>query len=377
MTINRERLLNLFAELVAIDSPSRNEHFMAARLKDELMALSFEVYEDDAGTLCGSTSGNVHGYLDGVGDPLLFCTHMDTVEPSRNKRAVFNEDGTITSAGDTVLGADDCAGTAAILEAVRSLREETKLHRPIEVLFTIAEEIYRGGASVLDSSRIQSKEAYILDLAGPVGIAAYQAPTILFFSAEITGKAAHAGFEPEKGVHAIYAAAKAICALQMGRLDDDTSCNIGVIEGGLASNIVPDRCLLRGEVRSYIHEKAQKQAELVEQTLQDAAASIGASVHFSLQEGCRAYSTPKEHPVAVRFVNACKKMGVPGDLISTFGGSDNNHLAQYGITGLVLATAMNQCHSLNEYTTVDELCNAATLALELMLSSELGTSEQS
>lgn len=367
MTINRKRLLNLFAELVAIDSPSRNEHMMAARLKNELMSLGFEVYEDDAGTLCGGTCGNVHGYLEGIGDPLLFCTHMDTVEPSSNKRAVFHEDGSITSAGDTVLGADDCAGTAAILEAARSLLEENRPHRPIEVLFTIAEEIYRGGASVLDTARIQSKEAYILDLSGPVGIAANQAPTILFFTAEITGKAAHAGFEPEKGIHAIYAAAKAICALEMGRIDEETSCNIGVIEGGLASNIVPERCILKGEVRSYIHEKAQKQAELIERTLQDAASSIGASVYFSLQEGCRAYSTPKDHPVAARFVDACERMELSGDLISTFGGSDNNHLAQYGIAGLVMATAMNQCHSLEEYTTADELYKAASLVLALML----------
>ncbi len=370
MTINRKRLLNLFTELVAIDSPSRSEHMMAARLKNELIALGFKVYEDDAGALCGGTSGNVHGYLDGIGDPLLFCAHMDTVEPSRNKRAVFHEDGTITSAGDTVLGADDCAGTAAILEALRSLLEQNEPHRPIEVLFTIAEEIYGVGASVLDTARIQSKEAYVLDLGGPVGIAAYQAPTILYFTAEITGKAAHAGFEPEKGIHAISAAAKAICSLEMGRLDDDTSCNIGVIEGGLASNIVPERCILKGEVRSYIHEKAHKQAELVERTLQGAASSIGASLRFSLQEGFRAYTTPPDHPVAVRFVNVCKKMGLSGDLISTFGGSDNNYLAQYGISGLVLATAMNKCHSLDEYTTADELCNAASLVVELMLSTE-------
>ena len=370
MTINRNRLLNLFAELVAIDSPSRSEHIMAARLKNELMALGFEVFEDDAGALLSGTCGNVHGYLEGIGDPLLFCTHMDTVEPSRNKRAVFHEDGTITSSGDTVLGADDCAGTAVILEALRSLHEQNVSHRPIEVLFTIAEEIYFGGASVLDAARIRSREAYILDLAGPVGIAANKAPTILFFTAEITGKAAHAGFEPEKGIHAIYAAAKAICALEMGRIDEETSCNIGVIEGGLASNIVPERCILKGEVRSYIHEKAQKQAELVELTLQNAAASIGASVHFSLQEGCRAYSTPTDHPVAVRFVKVCQKIGLSGDLISTFGGSDNNHLTQYGISGLVLATAMNKCHSLDEYTTADELCNAASLVLELMLSTD-------
>jgi tripeptide aminopeptidase len=169
----------------------------------------------------------------------------------------------IRSRGKTVLGADDMAGVAAILEALQVIREKNLPHGPVEVLFTVAEEAYAKGAGVFDFAKLMSEEAYVLDLAGPVGTAAYAAPSILSFTAVIRGRASHAGFAPQKGIHAIAVAADAISMMPMGRIDEETSVNVGTIAGGLGTNIIPDKCVVRGEVRSLSHEKAVKQAELV------------------------------------------------------------------------------------------------------------------
>ncbi|MCL2035524.1 MAG: M20/M25/M40 family metallo-hydrolase [Oscillospiraceae bacterium] len=355
--MNTKRLLDTFFEMVSVDSPSLDERKLCDYLASCLTELGFAVYEDDAGEHLGGTCGNLFGYLDGDAtlETLLFSSHMDTVEPSRGKTAVLHGDGRITSAGDTVLGADDLAGVAAILEALRSIREQGLPHRPIEVLFTIAEEFYCRGAGRFDYSRLKSREAYVLDLSGPVGTAAYKAPTILSFTVTITGKAAHAGFASKDGVHAIAVAAKAISSLQMGQVDDETTCNIGLIEGGTARNIIPDRCTLKGEIRSYSHAKALKQIEHVKRIFDESAAISGATAELEPVCDIEAYETGCEHPVVKRFESVCSFFGLPFALTPTFGGSDNNHFAKHGITGLVIATAMNSCHSREEYTTVSEL----------------------
>lgn len=368
MPISRERLVSQFSRLVSIDSPSREERAMGDYLKEQLTGLGIPVLEDDAGGRIGGTCGNLYAFLEGDGalEPLLFSVHMDTVEPSRGKRAVIGTDGIIRSGGDTVLGADDCAGIAAILEAVRSLVEDGAPHRPVELLFSAAEEIYSGGAAVFDCSRLRSREAYVLDLTGPVGEAAYRAPSILPLEVTVRGRAAHAGFAPEDGVHAIAAAADAVSKLTMGRLDEDTTFNIGLIQGGTATNIVPDLCVLRGEVRSYSHERALEAAEAVRVQFERSAAVFGAAAECSVRVGCRAYETAKEHPVVRRFEAACRRLNLPFALRSTFGGSDNNLWAERGIAGIVLACAMNRCHSCEEYSTVEELERIAALVRLLM-----------
>ena len=373
--INIPRLTEEFTSLVAIDSPSFGEKAMGGYLKRALSDLGLTVFEDDAGEGHPESCGNILGFLEGderLGAPLLLCAHMDTVEPSRGKRAVVGEDGRITSGGNTVLGADDASGIAAMLEALRALRESGQPHRPVEVLFTIAEEVYCCGAARFDCSRLRAKEAYVLDLSGPIGSAAYSAPSILFFTAVFQGRSAHAGFEPEKGVHAIAAAAGAISALKLGHADSDTTVNVGTISGGRAANIVPDACEVRGEVRSFSHGKATERMEAVRQQFLRSAQAVGASVEFAVSEGCRAYRTPPESPVALRFERACKAMGLPVRLDRTFGGSDNNYLAANGVPGLVIASGMHNCHTCQEYTTVGELAQAAELAVALILSRDDG-----
>lgn len=366
--VNRERILQNFSQLVEIDSLSFGERDMADVLIKSLIELGFEVKEDDAGKHYGGNCGNVYGYLEGTlqGDTILFSSHMDTVEPGLMKKAVVQEDGTITSDGNTILGADDLSGIVSILEAVRTIKEKGIPHRRIEVLFTIAEEVYIRGSEVFDFSAVRSKEAYTLDLSGSVGTAALSAPTLVSFTATVLGKAAHAGFAPEQGINAIAIAAEAITKLRQGRIDEATTVNIGLIEGGKARNIVSDICTLKGEVRSLIHEKAVSEAEGIKKTLEDTATLHGASIEFSMEFGCYAYHVDQEHPVVRRFENACLELGYDTEYTDTFGGSDNNNFHRHGITGIVLACGMNQVHSCKEYTHIDELVKCANIVLKLM-----------
>lgn len=362
MLTNKERLIGQFTRLITIDSPTLGERQMADYLKGELTALGLTVREDDAGERLGGTSGNLYGFLEGDNrlQPLLLCSHMDTVEPSHGKKAILEND-ILYSDGHTVLGADDCSGITAILEALRVIQEQKLHHRPVEVLFTIAEEIYCKGAEQFDFSQVRSKEAYILDYSGPAGTAAYQAPTILSFTAVVHGLASHAGFAPHKGIHAIQAAANAVAALTLGQIDPDTTLNVGTIQGGKGTNIIPDLCTVAGEIRSYSHETALSLAEKVHKQFESSAALFGATVEFIEKLGCRAYETTKDHPVIQRFQRACHEMNLPGTLEKTFGGSDNNVFAQNGITGLVVSSAMYQCHSLKEYAPVEEMIQLAEL----------------
>lgn len=372
MQINKERIISEFTKLVSIDSKSFCEKDMGIYIKKRLVSLGFSVFEDDAGKILNGNCGNIYGFKEGNTslDPLLFCAHMDTVEPSEGKEAVIGEDGIIRSNGKTVLGADDFSGIAAILEALQTIEDKNISHRPIEVLFTIAEEVYCKGVQQFDFSKIKSKEAYILDLTGPVGFAAFKAPTILSFNIIINGKSSHAGFAPEKGIHSILAAANSISSLEIGRIDKDTTLNIGTIEGGIATNIVPDQCIVKGEIRSYSHKKALELLENIKQNFIDSAAKIKAIVDFHSEIHCEAYEIPINHPVIKRFERISNEQKLPTTLVETFGGSDNNILAKHGIKGVVLANAMNQCHSCEEYTTIDELCNIAELTKSLMISQD-------
>ncbi len=367
--INRERLIETFQRLVAIDAPSFQERAMADVLKEELTRLGFSVEEDGAGNHYGGNAGNVYGFRKGTipGSPILFSTHMDTVEPARGKKALVGADGRITSDGTTVLGADCMSGTAAILEALQEIEEDGGECRDLEVIFFIGEEKHLRGSAVFDYSRVKAKESYILDLTGPVGTAAYQAPTLIQFQIEVKGRAAHAGLSPETGIHAIAIAAKAVVRMELGHVGEDMTVNIGAIHGGEASsNIVPELCHLVGEVRSYSHEQAMEQTRKIEELFKEEAEKAGGSSRMDYQILIRAYRTPEEHPCMGRFRRACESLGLPCTLIKTFGGSDQSNLFQHGISGLVLASAMELVHSCQEYVEIAELVKITELVRFLM-----------
>lgn len=366
--VNRERLQQEFAELTGIDSVSFSERQMADQLKKRLLELGFTVLEDQAGKHYGGNAGNVYGYRKGTlpGSGVLLSAHMDTVQPGIGKKAIFSEDGTITSQGDTILGADDVTGIVEILEGIRCVQEAGLPHRDVEVLFPIAEEVYIKGTTVFDFSQIRAREAYVLDLSGPIGTAALQAPTLISFTVTVTGKAAHAGFSPEDGIHAVQIMCYAVGEIPQGHVDEETTLNIGLISGGEATNIVPPSCTCKGEIRSYSHEKALAALEKVRRQFQQIAEAGGAKFHLESSVDLMAYRVGEDALAVEHFKEACDRLGISWNLTRTFGGSDNNNFLRHGISGIVLSCGMYEVHSVREYTKMKDLECGARLVAELI-----------
>lgn len=364
-----EDIKRVFAELVAIDSPSLQEKRMAEHLVKLFDGIGIHLAEDDSAARSGSDTGNLYAFVPGgkEGVTVLLSAHMDTVMPAHGKRAVFEENGTIRSDGTTVLGADDLAGITAIYEAVRYLRENGLSHRSFELLFTTGEELYGRGANTFDCAALRARHAYVLDLTGRIGDAAYAAPSILSFRARVKGRAAHAGFEPEAGISAIAVAARAVAGLRQGRIDAETTANIGTVFGGEGVNIVAPECTVRGEVRSLQHEKALALLQEYRERFAREAKEAGAALEWEESVDIRAYETPPEGAAARAYIAAAKKAGVEARLYKTFGGSDNNVFAQHGIEGLVIANSMHQVHTCAEYSSVHEIKKVAGIVIHLLL----------
>lgn len=272
------------------------------------------------------------------------------------------------------MGSDDVAGIVEILEGIRLVQEQNIPHGDIEILFPIAEELYDKGSKVFDFSVIKSKQAYVLDFSGHVGKAALRAPSIVSFRVEIKGKASHAGFAPEKGINAIALMAEGISKIRQGRLEDETTLNIGLIHGGSMTNIVSENCVCEGEIRGYHHERVM---ELLEETKQIFETVIetaqgtdkNAELLFSHEINIKAYAVDKNSGVVQRFCRACEKIGVEPELTETFGGSDNNVIVNQEIDGVVLSCGMNNAHSVHEYIEMEDLVKGAALVKELILQS--------
>ncbi|MDE7206025.1 MAG: M20/M25/M40 family metallo-hydrolase [Lachnospiraceae bacterium] len=367
-----EDVKKTFADLVSIDSPSLHEEQAAERIKELFAEIGITLCEDDSAEQTGSTTGNLYAYVKGDGRkaPVLLAAHMDTVMPAYGKKAVFEADGTVRSDGTTVVGADVMAWIAEIYHALKYLKENQIAHRDTEILFTVGEELYCKGAKAFDYGRIKSKSAYVLDLSGRIGDAAYAAPTILSFCATVSGKAAHAGFCPEAGRNAIAAAAKAVAQLPQGRIDDVTTANIGMISGGSGVNIVSEQCTVQGEIRSLHHEKAVALAKRYREQFAKAAQDFGASAAWEETVDIRAYETSLDSDVVREFEKAAVGVGVEAKLLKSFGGSDNNVFFQHGIEGLVVACSMNNVHSCKEYANVHEIVTVTEILVRLLAENE-------
>lgn len=368
----QERLIKEFCHLVSIDAPSFGERQMADYLKKRLTELGFTVTEDEAGNRYGGNCGNLYASRKGElpGEPLLFSMHMDTVEPSKGKEAAVMENGHIISGGDTVLGADDMAGTAAYLEALEQIREEGIPCRSLELLLSIGEEQHLRGSAAFDFSMVRAREGYTLDLSADVGTAAVRAPSLAEFRVQIRGKSAHAGFAPEEGVHAITVAARAVASLEQGHTGSGLTVNVGSIHGGGATNIVPDFCEVKGEVRGFCHQEVLTQLEKIHRVFEKEGKAAGAVICYETEICYHAYETEREHPAVKRFERACLAAGVNPVLTETFGGSDQNHLAAHGIRGAVLASAMYRCHTCGEYTDAAEMCKVSRIVKNIMCDPE-------
>jgi tripeptide aminopeptidase len=357
MSVNPERLLDTFCTLVRIDNPSGNEAAMAAHLIERCTALGMQCEQD--------AMGNVIARLAGAGTPILFSAHMDSVAPCIGKQPVVR-DGVVYSAGDTVLGADDLAGVTAFLEGIQAAQESGLAHRAAELVLTVQEEVGLKGAHGLDYSRLHSKQGIAFDLNGPVGNICVGSPAHDTFTARIIGAAAHAGVEPEKGISAIQVAACAIAAMPLGRLDDETTANIGSIEGGKANNIVPDIVVIKGEARSRSLAKLDAQWAVMRQALEAAAARFGASVEIEYTRHYEASVLDADASIVQLVSRAVRAVGLEPELVVTGGGSDVSIISNKGIETANLSMGYNQIHSVNESIAVSEIDHAAQIVLNLL-----------
>ena len=371
--VSKERLLGRFTGFVTIDSETFRERELGERVVKELRELGLTVRTDltSAEFLQKHPESypNIYATLPGNadGEPVLLSAHLDTVSPGKGKQAVFHEDGTVTSDGSTVLGADDLSGLTAILEALTVIKEQSLPHPEIGVLITSAEEAFCEGSRALDFDSVTQKRAYVLDLNGSVGTAAVAAPTIYSFSVTITGKAAHAGFSPELGINAISIAAKALVRIPVGRLDSVSTVNFGTIGGGTQNNVVPDSVTITGEVRSLEHERASELLHAIAEHFREAAEEKGGKTEFSAVEHVRAYRVDEQSATVRHFQKAAKAVGLPETkLVTTCGGSDANRLNEHGIEAITIACAMENVHTTAEYTVCSELVRAAELATALL-----------
>ena len=365
--------LELFLDLAAMPSPPGEERAVADRVAAELSDLGLVVDEDDAGERIGSTAGNLYTRLapTAEGTPIFLCAHLDTVPPVGPLEPVV-DDGVVRNAGGTILGADNKSAVAAMVEAARRLVSEARAHAGVELLFTPKEEVGLRGAEAFDCSRLAAHVGYVYDQAGPIGEVILGAPHSRIMEVTFTGQAAHAGMAPEEGRSAIAAAARAIADMRLGRLDEETSANVGTIAGGVARNIVPDRCSFNAEARS--HDEA-KLADVVQEMLDAcsfAASLTGCEVKTEVERGFHGYRFKRDdEPVRLAHA-ALERSGFAPTFALSGGGADANVFNVRGLACVNLANGMAEIHSPQEHIAVADLEAMVEVTLALVEEARAG-----
>lgn len=366
--INQERLLNEFLELVQIDSETKYETEIAKVLKKKFTDLGVEVFEDDTTAETGHGAGNLictlQGTKEGI-DTIYFTSHMDTVVPGKGIKPSI-KDGYVVTDGTTILGADDKAGLAVMLEVIRVLKEQSIPHGTIQFIITVGEESGLVGAKALDSSLVTAKFGYALDSDGKVGNVIVAAPTQAKVKAVILGKTAHAGVAPEKGVSAITIAAKAIAKMPLGRIDSETTANIGRFEGGTQTNIVCDRVEILAEARSLINEKMEQQVSKMKAAFESAAEEMGGKAEVDVHVMYPGFKFGEGDHVVEVARKAAAKIGRSCELLNSGGGSDANVIAGFGIPTVNLAVGYEEIHTTNERMPIEELNKLAEMVIAII-----------
>jgi tripeptide aminopeptidase len=367
----RERLNETFVALCEIESPSGRERPCVDHVAAELRAIGLDVLEDDAGPRARADAGNLFTRIPGVGpQSVMLCAHMDTVPPLARVAPVL-VDGGWENANAGILGADNKAAIAVMLVLARRLRESGQ-PPPVglELVFTVSEENGLHGAKGFDVSRLQSGFGYVLDHASPIGEIVVASPTYHRITAEIRGRAAHAGVRPEDGRSAIQAAARAIATIRLGRLDAETTANIGTIAGGTAANVVPETCRIEGEVRSLRDERVEEVVTELVDHLQDAADAGECDLDVTVERMFKGYrSKPRAWPVEVA-QQALRACGYEPRQIATGGGSDANAFEAAGFPCVNLANGTERNHQPDERVSVDALEGMLEVAIALLSAAE-------
>lgn len=365
--INQDRLLQEFLELVQIDSETKNEANIAKVLKQKLADLGFTVEEDDAAAKTGHGANNLIATLPGNanGPTILFSSHMDTVVPGNGVKPSV-KDGYIVSDGTTILGADDKAGIAAILEGIRTAVEKNLPRPTIQVIFTVGEESGLVGSRAMDSSLLKAEMGFIFDSEGKVGQIVGAGAGQYRIVTRIFGKAAHAGVNPEDGISAITVASKAISRMPLGRIDADTTANIGRFEGGKAYNIVTEYAEIWSEARSLVMDKLEEQVKKMTTAFEEVAAEFGARCENDCIFMYHGYKFSEDTPVLQKAIAAVKRVDREPDIVSSGGGSDGNIFNGFGIPSVNFGIGYQEIHTTNERMPIEELNKAAELVLAVI-----------
>lgn len=369
--INKERIRKEFLELIQIPCSTHDEREIGDLLTKRLQELGGTVKEDQAGEKLGGNCGNLVADFPATAGmekvpTVMLTAHMDCVEPCAGIHPII-ENGIIRSDGTTILGSDDKAGVTAILETLRQLREQGLPHGPLQVVFTISEENGVHGSQNLDSSLLHADMGFTLDTHGHPGVMSYKAPGKNQIHIHIAGKAAHAGVEPEKGINAIVAAGTLLADAPQGRIDVETTCNVGRIAGGSATNVVADSCDVYYESRSRDKKKLEEITQRIVDHFKRGEKTTGCHITAEVSPDYGPYEIPQDAPAIEVASRAAKKLGFPLELEESGGGSDANHFNTYGVPTVVLGVGMTNCHTKEEYIEEKDLYDSAEWALAIVL----------
>ena len=355
MRAGLDELRELFVRLAGIRSPSLEEREMADAVKDFVRGVGLEAFEDASAALTGGDCGNLIVRLPGRGEgtPIALCAHLDTV-PLDRAPTVIVENGVVRTDGETILGADDKAAVAVLLLVLRDLAQEPPA-AAVEFVFTAGEEIGLQGAKALDPASVAAAAVFVFDSEGEPGAVIAAAPTLKAIAAEFRGVAAHAGIEPQRGRSAILAAARALAAMDLGRIDEETTANAGLIEGGSAVNVVAERCVVRAEARSRDEQKLAAQVAGMVEAITVAAAETGVDVEIEIEEHYRGYAHAAD-ALPLRIADAAlAAAGLEARHVGSGGGSDANMFNARGLPSLTLGVGFERVHSSHECIRLERL----------------------
>jgi len=358
--INKERLLNTLVELCSLSSPSGQEEAVAVYIRDTLKKLDLTAASDGMGNLYVSP-------LPGGPDDLFLSSHMDTVPvPEGIRINVIRKDGRISSDGTTILGGDDKQGIAAALEILALCRENPGIHRGVEVIFTVQEEQGSLGSGALEPERLKSRYGFNLDGETPPGTVIRKAPHKEKFLCIVDGVSSHAALAPLEGVNAIVLASRIISKLPLGEPGPDSTANVGMIRGGKQTNIVPDRVVFEGELRSFSSLEFKKLKSMISRICTEEAGMAGGKVNLEWKPVYKSYEVDQAELCSLWFTDACARQGIKPEFVSSRGGGDSNQFNSMGLRNLVFGLGMHNIHSTDEYVLEEEFCRGVILLAQIV-----------
>lgn len=354
--VNKERLVETFLELAKTDSPSFDECLVRDVIIKHLKEIGITYYEDKAGDRINGRCGNIICKLKGEESisPILLSAHMDTVDPCINKKPIRQGD-IIKTNGKTILGGDDHSGVAIILETLRVLKEEGIKHGDITAVFTVAEERGLLGAKNINVAKFNAKYGFVLDDAGEIGTYAYMAPSQISINIKIHGKASHAGVEPEKGIDAVQIFSRAVSNMNLGRIDEQTTANIGIVNGGTATNVVCEFLEAKGEARSLSQESLEQQTLHMEECFKEASKHFGGRVEFITNKEYDGYYHEENEYICKTLECAGEKTGITINRVKSGGGSDTNIFNSKNIPSVNLSAGMKNVHTVDEILDINDM----------------------